>query len=69
MIKNKWANNAGSNQELGKSTTETTQRNKGKEAKARREINYKENEKTTVITTTKEYSDTKSCLFLFFWVK
>lgn len=66
-------NNACSDQELfprtGKSRTETSQRNKkGKEAKTRREIDYKENEKTTVTTTAKEYPDSKSRSFLFFFL-
>lgn len=52
---------------LEKSTTEITQRSKkGKEAKTRKEIDYKENEETTVMTTTKDHPETKSCLFLFF---
>lgn len=51
-----------SNQETGRSTTESSQRNKKeKDTEVRREIHYNENEKIT-----KEPSETKGWLVLFF---
>ena len=61
-VENKWTDNTYPNQEIGKSTIESTQRSKKKKVtKIRRETSYKENEKNN-----KEYSQTKSWLFLFF---